>query len=250
MKITHNKVLVIDDNEINRKYIKSVLSKTNFQTILKSSGFEGIEYLKYNKVDLIVIDIQMPEMDGFECFDKIKSELNLNCPILATTAFSATAEKQQILSYGYNDIIPKPFKPSLLIETIMFWAVNFQEMENRTLPLSDVHHDQNFLIELEKYTDELALVQLLQEFIEETKSFLPKIAILKEHNKHTEILSILHTIKGNAGTFGFLRLSSFAAQLENLLKSGQNEDVLIDLDNFMVYTSLLLEDYKRLLKTN
>ena len=249
MNKTHNTILVIDDNDINRKYIKSVLSDSRHQPILTSGGHEALAYLKNHQVDLILVDIQMPEMDGFECYRRIR-ELGYKGYILAITAFSSNSEKAAMIEYGFDDFIIKPVKPSELLEIINYWSRNIHPLEKGSFSIEGEHLDHSVLDELLKYTDKDSLMSLIDEFVDETKIGLESILKLNGANRYTEILSILHTIKGNAGTFGFNKLSSFASQLEINITEGKLDKVETEINHFLEYATLLLRDHKRLFKTN
>lgn len=247
MNKTPGTILVIDDNEVNRKYLKTVLSHNGFEPLITSSGFEALEELKVKEVDLILIDIQMPEMDGFECFRQIKALFNLDCPILAITDFSDLTDKKQIIAFGFNDYIAKPVKPNVLIDTLSYWINNHSEIVTEGNHVMMEHVDKGILKDLLRFTDEESLLSLIDEFIEETKASLQSIAFLRSANKHAEILSILHNIKGNSGSFGFNLLSSKAAKIEAHIKEKRFEMAESDLDDFFEYTDFLLRDYQRLL---
>jgi len=248
----HNTILVIDDNDINRKYLRSVLSNSDFTPIIASSGMEALELLEEQKPDLILIDIQMPEMDGFDCYREIKLRFELNCPMLAITAFSDHRDKERVLQFGFDDFIVKPVKPDVLLGTIRHWIDLFQG-KGKDLNLSfnansEEHIDHGVLNDLLRFTDSDSLFSLIDEFVEETKSHVQSIVFLRGTKDYTEILSILHVIKGNAGSFGFTILSSKAANIEVCIKENRFEETDLNLDDFLNYSDFLLRDYQRLLK--
>ncbi|WP_420387505.1 response regulator [Roseivirga sp.] len=248
----HNTILIIDDNAINRKYLKSVFSNDKYNPILCSGGKEALEKLKTNKANLVLVDIQMPEMDGFECYNQIRQQYELRCPIIAITAFSDQTDKQEILDFGFNDYIAKPVKPDTLLGIVNFWLSRFNSNDKLSSPMNEnlEHIDHDILNDLLRFTDAQSLLSLIDEFVEETRSDIQSIAKFKESDRHSEILSILHTIKGNAGSFGFTVLSSLAAEIEVKIKSKQLETIDSDLDGFIEYSDSLLRDYHRLLKIN
>lgn len=248
MNKTPNTILVIDDNEINRKYLKSVISNNNFEALVAATGFEAFQILEKQKIDLILVDIQMPEMDGFECYRQIKSRFQVECPILAITAFSDLADRKEIIAFGFNDYIIKPVKPNVLLDTISYWLTSYSEIKEGQQNKKPEDIDLEILNDLLRFTDEESLLSLIEEFVEETKANLQSISFLRGSHKHAEILSILHTIKGNAGSFGFTALSYKAANIEALLKKEKFEKADSDLDDFLKYSDLLLRDYQRLLK--
>ncbi|GHE60576.1 MULTISPECIES: Hpt domain-containing response regulator [Roseivirga] len=248
MNNRHNSILVIDDNDINRKYLKSVLSNNSLEPVLVESGYRALEELRLRQFDLILVDIQMPEMDGFECYNRIKEEFGLYCPVLAITAFSDNADKKQIIEFGFNDYILKPVKPNVLVETIKYWITNFSKTNGASPFQEDEHVDEEVIQDLLRYTDKDSLLLLIDEFVEETKSNLQSISFLKSNHKYTEILSILHNIKGNAGSFGFTTLSSMASTIESYIKEEKWDRAVSILDEFLEYGDFLFKDHRRLLK--
>lgn len=116
----HKKVLVVDDNKVNRQAMQVILSKAGLDVILASSGIEAFERTQFMTIDIILMDIQMPEMDGYEAACKIRSlggryEL---IPIIAVTANATETANQKALASGMNDSIIKPFRPESLLELI------------------------------------------------------------------------------------------------------------------------------------
>lgn len=252
MTNTHNTILIIDDNAINRKYLKSVFGNNRYNSILCSSGHEALQTLTINKVDLVLVDIQMPEMDGFECYNQIRNQHGFCCPIIAITAFSDQTDKREILDFGFNDYIAKPVKPDTLLEIVDFWLFRFKSNSKHSLAMNEdlEHIDHDILNDLLRFTDAQSLLSLIDEFVEETKSDIQSIANFKESDRHSEILSILHTIKGNSGSFGFTILSSKAAKIEADIKGKRFENIDSELNEFIEYSDSLLRDYHRLLKIN
>lgn len=118
-------ILVAEDNPLNQFLIKTLLSKQNFQNILIcNNGKEAIELLQKNNVDLILLDLHMPEMDGYETTTFIRNNFpapKSNVYIIALTAAVIQGEKEKCLSIGMNDYISKPFNPNELFEKIIFY---------------------------------------------------------------------------------------------------------------------------------
>ncbi len=102
--------LVAEDNEINQKLIDYVLTKAGGTVEIVNNGAEAIKYLKKgNFVDLIIMDLQMPEMDGYEATQYIRNDLHLLTPIIAMTATAMKGEQIQCLRSGMNEYLTKPF---------------------------------------------------------------------------------------------------------------------------------------------
>lgn len=107
--IDNIKILLCEDNVLNQKLAKRVIAKFGIEVEIAENGKEGIEKLKQNNYDLVLMDLQMPEMDGYQAVIAIRNELNMSIPIIAMTAHSLVGEKEKCLEIGMNDYIGKPF---------------------------------------------------------------------------------------------------------------------------------------------
>lgn len=250
MKKERGSILVIDDNDINRRYVKTVLRDLGRDIFLAANGFIGLEYLQTQIPDLILIDIQMPLMDGFQCFDKIKEFTQEDIPILAITAFSDEEDRHRFIAHGFNDYITKPVKPEVLKSTIQYWLEEFKRTSISHDSTSNTDFDKSTVEELQKYTNPNELIELYKEFIQETKTFAEKLAFLQSKADDAEILSILHTIKGNAGSLGFSKLSGLIAQLEEDLKQKKQVSLTERLREIRAYSSKLFDNYEAQLNLN
>ena len=113
----NKKVLVIDDDPINRKLIIKILSKKGFESLEAGNGVEAFSILEKHNVDIILLDIVMPIMDGIEFLKEIKSRpAYLNLPIIILT--TDDSKKIEAMSLGANDVIIKPVSPVTLLDTI------------------------------------------------------------------------------------------------------------------------------------
>ncbi len=112
-------VLVIDDDENLLKLLGAVVRAAGYDTVLASGGTVGIEKAKDVSPSVILLDIGMPDLDGFATFNALRGDPNLSkCKIIALTAYAGTAEKERITNHGFDGFIAKPFKRDQLIQTI------------------------------------------------------------------------------------------------------------------------------------
>ena len=112
--------LVAEDNEINRVLINHVLSKAGGSVTMAHNGAEAVDFLnKENVVDLIIMDLQMPEMDGFAATRYIRNNLQIQTPIIAMTATAMKDEQFQCLDSGMNDYMTTPFEFTELYKRIL-----------------------------------------------------------------------------------------------------------------------------------
>jgi len=108
--------LVIEDNKDNMKLVTFILEKNGYETIRAETGNMGIELAIKKKSDFILLDIQLPDMDGIDVLKAIrKSKSNGSIPVIAVTSYAMTGDKQRLIAAGCNGYIEKP----IVVETII-----------------------------------------------------------------------------------------------------------------------------------
>ncbi|MCJ7630196.1 MAG: response regulator, partial [Longimicrobiales bacterium] len=117
------RVLVAEDNLVNQQVARGLLERWGCDVTVVPNGVEALESLEKSLPDLILMDVQMPEMDGLEATRRIRNDSRFNSiPILALTAHVLPEERQRCKDAGMDDYVPKPFKPGELRERVEFWA--------------------------------------------------------------------------------------------------------------------------------
>ncbi|MBN2681512.1 MAG: response regulator [Bacteroidales bacterium] len=110
----NKKVLIAEDIDANFRFLSEVLAKTKIKIYRAKNGIEALNIFKNINPDIVLMDIQMPEMNGYEAFDKIR-RINNKTPIIAQTAYAMIEEKEKILDYGFSDYLAKPINSKDLI---------------------------------------------------------------------------------------------------------------------------------------
>ncbi len=117
------RVLVAEDNELNQKIVSALLKKINIHADVAFNGVEVLELLKEKKYDIILMDIEMPEMDGIEATVRIKSNANYKSIfVVALTAHALTGERERILNHGFDDYLTKPIHLKDLRDLFSKWV--------------------------------------------------------------------------------------------------------------------------------
>jgi PAS domain S-box-containing protein len=104
------RVLVVEDNVMNQKLAVSVLQRMGYASVVAENGEQALAELSRQAYDVVLMDIQMPVMDGYETTRRIRKELNSNVPIIAMTAHALVGERDKCFSVGMNDFVAKPFQ--------------------------------------------------------------------------------------------------------------------------------------------
>ncbi len=117
-------ILLVEDNNLNIKLILSLFSENNLKLQVAENGSECIEKLKKTNFDIILMDMEMPMMNGYEAATIIRKKLKNNIPIIAMTAHALAGERERCLSLGMNDYISKPINANMLFEKIYELTLN------------------------------------------------------------------------------------------------------------------------------
>nr|QNO46543.1 chemotaxis protein CheY [Methanosarcinales archaeon ANME-2c ERB4] len=113
------KILVVDDNERNRYLVSFILEKNGFEVVTANDGLEGVETAREQRVNLIIMDIKMPKMDGYEATIRIKKlEGYQSVPIIALTSYAMAGDKKKAVAAGCDGYIAKPINPETFMDEI------------------------------------------------------------------------------------------------------------------------------------
>jgi CheY-like chemotaxis protein len=114
---TYPNILIAEDVESNFLYLKAVLSKLNATIFWAKNGLEAVEICENNSIDLIFMDLQMPEMNGYEATEILKKKFPA-LPIVAQTAFAMSDDREKALDAGCDDYLAKPIKSKDLLSVV------------------------------------------------------------------------------------------------------------------------------------
>ncbi len=113
-------LLIIEDNEQNSYMMRFLLEKHGFNVILTENGFDGIRAAREKQPDAILLDIQLPEMDGYAVAGRLKKDSATECiPIIAVTSYAMAGDREKVLDAGATGYIEKPIDPETFIDEIM-----------------------------------------------------------------------------------------------------------------------------------
>ena len=205
------KILLVEDNEINMELAIELLNDVGVEVFTAWNGLEAVEKLKLIHVDLVLMDIQMPEMDGLTATRFIRENLQLReLPILAMTAHAMKGEYEKSIAAGMNDHITKPIDPIELYRSIIkhlkIGTVE-KEFNQQKIVKSD-----NSLFNIEGIDVDMGLkraagkieiyLKMLNTFVNSFGNFGAKTQLLMSQNRFEETGVLLHTLAGVAGNIG------------------------------------------------
>jgi PAS domain S-box-containing protein len=218
LDVQHKLILVAEDNYMNRKYVGTLLRKWTVPFEFAHHGREALEKARLKRYDLILMDIQMPEMDGYETSIAIRQTANLNSktPIVALTASAMLSHKDKVYAAGMNEYLSKPFAPQQLYEKIQ----HFLGPELRPAPMTGVmqftYHpllDQKLLSEL--YGDDHGYArEMFEMFLEHTLPEFKRIRELVNEKNWEQVARLTHKLKPAFGMVGLPALEEKMQELE------------------------------------
>ncbi|GAB4131658.1 MAG: hypothetical protein Fur0041_02300 [Bacteroidia bacterium] len=183
------KVLLVEDHPLNQKLATKLLEDFNCKVTIASNGKEAVDFAKESIFDLIFMDLQMPEMDGFEATRIIRNELLLQTPVIALTAHSADVEKEKCRAVGMNDFVVKPYRAEELKSKLLKYASS----------ASPVNDDPLYQLTLGDREFEKEIVEAMLVNIPAEIGNL--IQALEQHNS-VQLVSIAHKLKSTIALAG------------------------------------------------
>lgn len=197
------KVLIAEDNQMNQQLMKHLMKQWGIDYALVNNGREALEELSQNKYSLVLMDIQMPEMDGYTTTQAIRNELHLDVPIVAMTAHAMVGEKERCLSFGMNDYISKPVKETELFAILKQYARPYEQAGEKKA----AEAPQTELIDL-AYLKELSMGDpefenaIIRQFIVQVPDELTLLQEAISFNNFQRVKSLAHSMKSTVAYLG------------------------------------------------
>ncbi|WP_417435093.1 response regulator [Idiomarina abyssalis] len=235
-------ILVVEDNEINQQVAREILTSHKFKVDIVENGQLAVEAVHNKNYSLVLMDIQMPVMDGLKAARTIRADFNYQqLPILAMTANAMSGDEERSLAAGMQGHIAKPIDEQQLIKAIIKWAVpgdytNNQQPEVPAATEEDesakppVRIPQVKGIEFEaalkrlQYNVELYL-KLVEQLYETYQGSATKVSDFITRGQHDSARRYFHSLKGAAANLGFTQLQNKAADLEQFMAEGNIDKV-------------------------
>lgn len=219
-------VLIAEDNPMNQQLISHLMKSWGLAHVLVTSGREVVEELKKNNYSIVLMDIQMPEMDGYIATQIIRNEMKLTIPIIAMTAHAMSGEKEKCLQMGMNDYVSKPIKETVLYNMIGRHAQNIPEEAT-----NDLQHIRLDYLHSLSGGDEGFERELLQQFLHQAPKELLQLQKAVDRCEYDKIRQTTHSFKSTIGYVGLADdLNEYLNRMEQDAIACSPHTMPVDLD--------------------
>jgi len=231
-------ILLVEDVVANQKVALRYLNKYGCHTDVASSGKEALEMLETGIYDIVLMDIQMPDMDGIEATKIIRASKSTNIqsdiPIIAMTAHAMKGDKEHFIEIGMNDYISKPFQEDSLVKALQR---NIQAGDRTYTPTEESKiidkndtEDKQKIIDfnrfVESFDNDIEFIgSLLSDILKNSKERIDQIFSAVKEDNYQAILLQAHSVKSMAGSVYAHKLNSAGYQLETAIKKEQTDNI-------------------------
>jgi PAS domain S-box-containing protein len=258
-------ILLVEDNLVNQQVAKHILRKLGYTIHIVNNGKEAVDSLETLPYTLVLMDCQMPIMDGFEATHIIRkreqrSDSKKHIPIIAMTANAVEGDREYCLESGMDDYVSKPINVDILADVLKKWLPEIKEkypdvpkvaVSEENLSNSEVENiTKSCPIEMSRLTnlfddDDEIIAELLNIFCDSLESLKLKLAIAVEE-KTPNIKAVAHEIKGSANNVGAVILATLAEQLEQ----ASVQQNWVDVENLTTQIQSELNRIEHFIKNN
>ncbi|GAK61392.1 multi-sensor hybrid histidine kinase [Candidatus Vecturithrix granuli] len=264
------RVLVVEDNEINQQVAKELLETRGMIVTIANTGQEAVQWVRDAEFDFILMDIEMPDMDGYEATQRIRelaaslpAKTLQQIPIIAMTAHALTGDRKKSLEAGMNDHLIKPMDPEQLYAMLFKWIEPAQRARSELTSVQprtiSVQNSEKFprLPGLDPASGLARVGQnqnlycdLLDKFQTTYTHKSKEIQALLEQGDLEKAAQMIHGLKGVAGNLGAHDVFRIAQQLETSIKQGGREQYIRLAENLTQAIAILLSSIVRLKQEN
>ena len=225
-------VLIAEDNPMNQHLISHLMRSWGIDFVLVNNGSEAVEELRKRSYSIVLMDIQMPGMDGYTATGIIRNDLKSNIPILAMTAHAMAGEKEKCLQMGMNDYVSKPIKETILYNMIGRHAQNLDTIDPviTTERQTSGYIDLAYLSELSGGNKEFEK-QILEQFLVQVPDEMEQLEQAIQNRDFETVKQSAHSLKSTVGYVGLSdALHPYLDRIEKDAIKNDDNNFSVDLD--------------------
>jgi len=226
------KILVAEDYPVNQQVAKQHLESAGHEVVIADNGMIAFEMCKKEYFDLILMDIQMPELDGYAATRRIKEVCHLckDTPVIGLTANVDEASRKSCFDAGMSDVASKPIRKKVLLAIVNKWLTARQSdsvlnTEDREVTIENLSAPINIEEGVEEFGDREGFLGVVKQLIENVGEQIEIMTLAIQEKNFEKITKNAHSIKGGAATVEAMDLSNAAKKIEELGKAANLESV-------------------------
>ncbi len=226
------RILLAEDNPVNQKVALKILEILGYSAVPVENGREAVQELEINVYDLVLMDIQMPEMDGFEAIHIIRdpksSVLNHEIPVIAMTAHAMEGDRYKCIQAGMDDYIAKPVKPEMLteiIEKVLSGAFIYGTEQNTAKTKEEFSVFDRSVLRESLGDDHDIIEEILELFKSNADGIMTSLKNAALEEDFETVRSSAHSLKGSAGNIGAKALMETMKNIEYACSDGDASEI-------------------------
>jgi two-component system, sensor histidine kinase len=254
VEVPPGRVLVVEDGDTNRKLIDLLLRRAGLEVVTAENGKLGVDAALAGPFDLILMDMQMPVMDGYTAARMLR-ERGLQLPIIALTAHAMSGDEQKCRAAGCSGFMTKPIHADVLLQAV---AATIGKRTHRA-PRDEQHHAKRDECEQPIAQDPIAsslptddpdFREIVEEFVDQ---FRTRLGVMQEalgRGDLEELRRLAHWLKGAGGSAGFEAITAPAKHLEMVVKDQQCDEIESALEELLKLSARIVKPAENVLKTS
>jgi len=225
-------VLIAEDNIVNQKVAARQIEKMGYRADVAANGLEAVEALSRIPYDIVLMDCQMPEMDGFAATAEIRRREGdgKHTPIIAMTANALQGDSEKCIAAGMDDYISKPVRPETLKKVLERWLSGAHQgvkaNEHSSTESDSPPVDMTLLRESAGGSEEEELQELIKLYLNQTSEDIEKLNAAIEMGSASEVNRLAHSLAGSSETCGMVAIAPPLRELERMGNEGQLVDAV------------------------
>jgi signal transduction histidine kinase/DNA-binding response OmpR family regulator len=235
------RILLAEDGRDNRRLLSTHLKMAGAQVVLAENGQAAVNLAVAEKFNLILMDMQMPVMDGYTAVHELRRR-GINVPIIALTAYAMAEDRAKCMASGCTDYLSKPVERQVLLQTIKY------HLGQRSIPAAPAPKPEPKVESTgpirSTMSDYPGMAKIIVEFVQDLPGEVEKLQTLLQIGQIDELRRVVHQLRGACGGYGFAGITDLAAATESAIQAGDNTAVITTHINSLIEMIRRIEGFE------